>query len=99
MNTKEFVTAELAKPFKKRRIPDALYIRTRTFRTMLHLLLSGEPPENAGFCFDNGFMYEDPMRFISAPQFLYPNVVITQGECCEYSRICNNANGQTFHSP
>lgn len=89
MNTKEFVNNESAKPFKERRIPDSLYIRQNTFRATLHELRAGQAPEAAGFCFVNSFMYENFTRYIGAMQNLYPNVVITEEECREYSSICS----------
>ena len=85
MNTKEFVNNELAKPFKQRRIPDSLYIRHNTFRTTLAELRRGQAPEQAGFCFGNSFMYENFTRYIGALYMLYPNVVITEEACREYS--------------
>lgn len=93
MNTKEFVTMQLAKPFKERRIPDALYIRKRNFHATLLMLTSGQPPETAGYCFDHDFMYENYTRFINDFDYLYPNVVITQEGYREYSRIYNDADG------
>lgn len=88
MNTKEFVAMQMAKPFKKRRIPDSLYIRNNTFRLTLRALTEGEQPENAGFCFSNGFMYENYTRYIGALHSLYPNVIITEGVCRAYNRLC-----------
>ena len=85
MNTKEFVAMQLAKPFKERRIPDSLYIRKNTFRITLLELSAGQAPQQAGFCFGNNFMYENFTRYIGALYMLYPNIVITEGECREYS--------------
>lgn len=85
MNTKEFVAMQLAKPFKNRRIPDAVYIRNNTFRSALFELTRGQQPENAGFCFDNRFMYEGYVRYIGAYHSLYPNILITEEECRAHS--------------
>ena len=95
MNTKEFVAMQLGKPFRERRIPDALYIRTRNFRAILSELTAGRKPENAGFCFDNGFMYENYERYIGAFSTLYPNVIITEEECQRaHNRLYSYADGQ-----
>ena len=84
MTTHEFIKMQLAKPFKERLIPDSLYIRNRTFRSTLHCLARGQQPENAGFCFQNNFMYEHFTRYLDSLCMLYPNVVITEEECREY---------------
>ena len=94
MNTREFVAMQLGKPFVERRIPDALYIRTRNLTAILHYLTEGRQPENAGFCFDNGFMYENYERYIDAYNSLYPNVIITEEECQRaYNRLSSYADG------
>lgn len=85
MNTREFVEMQLAKPFKERRIPDSLFIRNSSFRTILFALTEGRQPEHAGLCFDKDFMYEGHTRYINALHRLYPNIVITKEECLEHS--------------
>ena len=85
MNPKEFVAMQLARPFKNRRIPDAVYIRNSNFRLPLRALTEGRQPESAGYCFDNYFMYENYERYINAFDVLYPNVIITERECHAHS--------------
>ena len=84
MTTHEFIKMQLAKPFKKRRIPDSFYIRVITFRGTLLDLTKGQAPESAGFCFSYDFMYEHFTRYLSSPHVLYPNVIITEEECRKY---------------
>lgn len=84
MNTKEFVTMQLAKPFTERRIPDSRFLNDYTHPRTLADLIEGEAPENGGFCFDNDFMYEDYVRYIGSFRYLYPNIVITEQECREH---------------
>ena len=83
MNTAEFVTMQMAKPFTAREIPDLKYTQYCRRYTCAHLRL-GYEVTHIGASFKGDLFYEGYRHFRDSPPSYYINAVIPWENILEY---------------
>lgn len=83
MNTAEFITMQMAKPFTTRKIPDLKHVHHCRKSLRMYLSLGLEPAQ-AGAAFNAKWFYEGYERFRAHPNNYYANAVLPWKTILEY---------------